>query len=218
MDIKRTQSFKNKKILITAGPTWVALDGVRVISNIASGLTGILLAHGLRRLGARVTLVLGPGDCCCIDKNITVVRFRFFDELKAALTRLLRKERFDIAIHSAAVSDFRPANVRKGKIGSSVGALTVTLVPTEKLVKLFKRIQPKLTLAIFKLELGLTTAALIKKARAAQRQYGAEIAVANTFVKDEHVVYIIDHDGSIIPACGKQDLAGKLIQLLVTSY
>ena len=53
-------SLKNKKILITAGPTWVSIDTVRVISNTATGATGILLAEKLRKLDAKVTLLLGP--------------------------------------------------------------------------------------------------------------------------------------------------------------
>jgi phosphopantothenoylcysteine synthetase/decarboxylase len=53
-------ALKNKNVLITAGPTWVPLDSVRVISNTASGQTGELLADRLAKLGAKVTLVLGP--------------------------------------------------------------------------------------------------------------------------------------------------------------
>ena len=79
--------LKKKRVLITAGPTWVPVDSVRVISNTASGETGILLARQLRRIGAKPTLILGPGHDCCIDKNLNLKRFRFFDELKKIITR-----------------------------------------------------------------------------------------------------------------------------------
>ncbi len=53
-------SLNGKRILITAGPTWVPIDNVRVISNIATGTTGVLLAWQTSAQGAKVTLVLGP--------------------------------------------------------------------------------------------------------------------------------------------------------------
>ena len=104
-----------KKVLITAGPTWVAIDKVRVISNIASGETGILLADKLSEQGAKVTLVLGPGN----DKNgiqnsrIKIIRFSFFEELRQALKKELKASRYDFIIHSAAVSGFRAPEADK---------------------------------------------------------------------------------------------------------
>ena len=56
----QSHKLKNKKVLITAGPTWVPIDNVRVISNTATGETGILLSEKLKNLGAKVTLLLGP--------------------------------------------------------------------------------------------------------------------------------------------------------------
>ena len=67
--------FKNKKILITAGPTWIAVDSVRVISNTASGETGQLLADRLAREGAKVTLVLGPVPNRLKNKKVKVIPF-----------------------------------------------------------------------------------------------------------------------------------------------
>ena len=69
--------LKNKNILITAGPTWVPIDRVRVISNIATGKTGILLAKSANKLGAKVTLVLGPVGEVGLEKEINVKRFYF---------------------------------------------------------------------------------------------------------------------------------------------
>jgi phosphopantothenoylcysteine decarboxylase/phosphopantothenate--cysteine ligase len=83
----------NKRILITAGPTWVPIDSVRVISNIATGETGILLAQEAVRRGFGVTLLLGPCDCCCIGQGFKVVRFRFFDELRQRLKEELSSKK-----------------------------------------------------------------------------------------------------------------------------
>jgi len=70
-------ALKRKRVLITAGPTWVRLDLSRVISNIATGETGRRLASAAARKGAQVTLLLGPGDPPVPHKNISVKRFTF---------------------------------------------------------------------------------------------------------------------------------------------
>ncbi len=142
---------KHKRVLITSGPTWVGIDKVRVISNIATGAGGISLANKLQRKGYKVTLLLGPVAAGQINKKVRVVRYRFFDELKKALKKELRKTTYHWAVHSAAVSDFRPRQANTGKIKSARKKLLLELIPTEKLVCLFKKIQPKLKLVIFKL-------------------------------------------------------------------
>jgi len=78
-------SLKNKRILITAGPTWVSIDKVRVLSNTASGATGILLSQALAAKKSKVTLLLGPVGNFSVGKNIKLLRFKSFDELKKAL-------------------------------------------------------------------------------------------------------------------------------------
>ena len=60
---------------------------MRVISNIASGETGILLADKLSEQGAKVTLILGPGNCDYRNSKVKIVRFRFFEELRQALKK-----------------------------------------------------------------------------------------------------------------------------------
>ena len=72
-------NLRKLRVLITAGPTWVAIDNVRVISNIATGETGKILAEKLASMGAKVTLLIGPGDLCCLKKNIRLIRFKFFE-------------------------------------------------------------------------------------------------------------------------------------------
>ncbi len=145
---------RGKRILITAGPTRVAIDDVRVISNIATGRTGILLAQKLARLGAKVTLLLGPVDRCCLDKRIKIVSFAFFEELRNKIRRELTLRRYDFIIHNAAVSDFAPA-VIKGKIASGK-PFFLKLKPLPKITGVIKRLAPEAKLAIFKLESGVS--------------------------------------------------------------
>ena len=90
-------NLSRKKVLITAGPTWVPVDKVRVIGNLATGETGIQLAEKFAAAGARVTLLLGPVQACCLDKRIRLLRYTFFDELAKVFTGELRSRKYDIA-------------------------------------------------------------------------------------------------------------------------
>lgn len=203
--------LKNKKVLITAGPTWVKIDDVRVISNIATGETGILLAKKLRESGACVTLILGQSNICCLPVRIKVIHFKFFEELKDAVKRQLRKNKYDIIIHSAAVSDFRPGQVNKGKIDS--GCLKVLkLTPLPKIIGSIKALAPKAFLIMFKLEPRLKGQALIKKAIVSLQQAGANLVVACTL--NPYRAFIIDRAGNKTLVRSKADLARKLSNVL----
>jgi phosphopantothenoylcysteine decarboxylase/phosphopantothenate--cysteine ligase len=206
--------LNKKRVLITAGPTWVPIDSVRVISNIASGETGILLAKQLRRIGARPTLVLGPGQKCCIDKKLNLKRFRFFDDLKKIISQELKSKKYSIAIHSAAVSDYRPkARIRK-KVGSGIRPWKLNLVPTPKLYKLFKKATPDIFLVGFKYEPRATKESLLREAKKLLNHSGASLVVANTAKAGQYQAYILGKEKIYTRASGKKDLADKLIKTL----
>ena len=234
-------SLKNKKILITAGPTWVPIDAVRVISNVATGLTGILLAEELRRLGAKVTLLIGPVEICCsrkspsaitlsdfrsgigkcfmlsctINKNIKLLRFRFFDELKDKIIQELKCKKYDIVIHSAAVSDYEPSKVYSGKIKSGIKNLRLSLVPAEKIIDLLKRIDNSIILVGFKFEPQAKKDMLIKMTKELIRAANLNLAVANTIDKNKYCAYILDnYNRSYGPVFNKKDLVTKLADLI----
>lgn len=204
--------LKNKKILITAGPTWVAIDGVRVISNTATGETGILLAEKLRYHGAKVTLLMGPTGACCLNKDIRLVHFQFFDELKDKLIRELRSKKYDIVIHSAAVSDYKPARVYSQKVKADK-KWRLDLVPTEKIIDLIKKINPALFLVGFKFELNKER--LFREAGSLMRRAKLDLAVANTAKKDRYQAYIVSPKRAYGPLFSKEGLAKKLIGLIV---
>ncbi len=87
-----SKSLKNKKVLITSGPTWVSIDPMRVISNRATGELGHKLALALAKEGAKVTLLEGPVTKPLTASNVTIKKFCFYDELKALLTIELKYE------------------------------------------------------------------------------------------------------------------------------
>jgi len=184
-------SLKDKKILITAGPTWTAIDSVRVISNIASGETGFLLADKFNRLGAKVTLLLGPVGNCSLNKRIRLVRFCFFEELKSKLEQELRKRRYDVFIQAAAVSDYRPRIRRRNKIKSGIKRLRLELEPTPKIINCAKIISPSLFTVGFKFEPQADKEKIIKEARALMRAAKLDLVVANTVTKKDYRAHIV---------------------------
>ena len=99
--------LKNKKILMTAGPTIEFIDPIRVISNQSSGKTGVLLATELISSGAKVTLIYGPGNENP-PKGAKVIRVKTSKEMFEAVKSELRKK-FDVIIMAAAISDFIPS-------------------------------------------------------------------------------------------------------------
>ncbi len=200
-------SLKNKRILITAGPTWVPIDSVRVISNIATGETGTLLAEELRRRGAKVTLLLGPVEACCLHRKIKLIRFKFFGELKNKIIKELSAGGYDVIIHNAAVSDFKPDKCR-GKI-SSDKAVNLKLRPLPKIINDIRRLRQKAKIIIFKLESGISDGVLIKRARRAQLEAGADFVVANRI--NPYRAFIIDKKGALVAAGTKSDLVKGLI-------
>lgn len=210
----KSKKFKNKKILITAGPTWVPIDAVRVISNIATGKTGVLLADKLSRLGAKVTLLLGPVESCCLNKNIRLIRFKFFEELKNKLEKELKSKKYDILIHSAAVSDFRPVVTYSGKINSQEKNFLLKLKATPKLIGLFKKRMHSLFVIAFKFEPKAKIESLIREAKMLQNKYSCDLVVANTIFGNRYLAYIVGKSHFVGPLGKKEHLVQGLIKTI----
>ena len=122
--INHKSEFLNKKILITAGPTYEALDPVRFIGNHSSGKMGVALAEKLYRLGADVQLILGPSKLTVSD-GIKVTRVFSAIEMYAACKKYFTKT--DICIFAAAVADYTPKTVSNQKIKKNDAEFSVTL-------------------------------------------------------------------------------------------
>ncbi|MFN0174810.1 MAG: bifunctional phosphopantothenoylcysteine decarboxylase/phosphopantothenate--cysteine ligase CoaBC [Saprospiraceae bacterium] len=120
--------LSNLKALVTAGPTFEALDPVRFIGNHSTGKMGIALAEELARQGASVTLVLGPTDLTPSNNAINVVFVMSAKEMYDVCEAVFSET--DIVILAAAVSDYRPKVVSKTKIKKQEGDLSLELVRT----------------------------------------------------------------------------------------
>lgn len=127
--------FIGKKVLITAGPTYEAIDPVRFIGNHSSGLMGIEIARAFAKQGADVTLVLGPSNISPNMKNINLLPVTSAKEMYDAVMSFFPKT--DIAVMSAAVADFRPEIVADQKIKKNPDndTMTLKLVKTEDILR-----------------------------------------------------------------------------------
>lgn len=106
--------LKGKKALVTAGPTYEALDPVRFIGNHSTGKMGLAIAEELSRQGAQVTLVIGPTNLNTVLRGIDTVSVTSAEEMYEAC--VARFENTDIAVLSAAVADYKPAAMADQKI------------------------------------------------------------------------------------------------------
>lgn len=122
-----------KRALVTAGPTYEAIDPVRFIGNHSSGKMGVALAEELAARGAQVDLVLGPSPLAVTRPGITIHRVVTAEQMfKASLDSWARA---DIGIMSAAVADYRPVETSKEKIKKTGQKLTLELTQTTDILK-----------------------------------------------------------------------------------
>lgn len=206
--------LKNKRVLITAGPTWVPIDNVRVISNTATGSTGILLSRKLKQAGAKVTLVLGPAADKNADNGIKIIRFNFFDEFKKIIIDELKKHKYNVVIHSAAVSDYEPAGIYPRKIKSGIKNLRIILKPTLKIIDLIRRLDSSVFLVGFKYETGITIKELLDRAGNLNKRLNPGITVANTVKNNRYEAYIINKETVSGPFREKNSMADGLLTII----
>ena len=204
--------FKGKKILVTAGPTWAAVDRVRVMTSIFSGETGLRFARHFNDLGAQVTLLMGPGRAKYHKEDwseMNIRQFFYYDELSELLEEELDENSYDFVIHSAAVSDYKTDQSYTGKTPSGLNDFSIQLTPTAKLVDRIREKSPSTFLIKFKLQVGLSPEELYEIALSSLKTTGADLIVANdldTMEGDNHVAYIIDPQGKSRKVLTKEEM------------
>lgn len=203
------KTLAGKKILITGGSTAETIDPIRILTNRASGKTGVELTLAAFRRGAEVTLVhrgcIGIQGIC-----------EFYVESAADMTKTVIEEigkGYDLLISAAAISDFM-VSPSKDKI-KSAKELTLRLKPAPKLIKEARRKYPGLKIIGFKAETGISEDELIKRARKSMDSSHLCMVVANDVLSggmgtEENDVYLIN--GSVKPVSGtKQEIAIEIM-------
>ena len=129
----QSKNLEGKTVLITAGPTYEAIDPVRFIGNHSSGKMGFSLAEEAVKRGAKVILISGPTSQKTSNKNIEIHRVTSAKEMYEQVFKYY--EKVDIAIASAAVADYAPKIVAKEKIKKSEEEFTIELVKNPDILK-----------------------------------------------------------------------------------
>ncbi len=212
--------LKNKNVLITAGPTFEAIDPVRFIGNHSSGKMGIELAKSCANRGANVTLILGPTSLTLENPSIKVERIQSAQEMYDAVNQCF--EQSDIVIFAAAVADYRPATVSHIKIKKKDDDLSIPLVKT---IDIAATIGAKKSDKQILVGFALETNDEIINANSKLHKKNLDFIVLNSladqgagFKHDTNKVTIIDSEGTKIdfPLKSKKDVANDIIDYLVS--
>jgi len=172
-----SSKLRGKKVLITAGPTIEYIDPVRVITNQSTGKTGVLLASELVSAGAKVTLIYGPGKELP-PKGVKLIRVETSQEMFDAVKKEM-KQKFDIVILAAAVSDYMPEKSSSTKIKSDQNKIILKLKRAPKIIDQIKKIQKNVFLVGFKAETNLSKEKMISESRRKLKESDADLIVAN---------------------------------------
>jgi len=191
------RSLKNKRVLITAGPTQEPIDPVRYITNHSSGKMGYSLARAARDRGADVTLITGPTNLEKPKGIKTVDIVTAMDMYEAVMEHF---DEADIIIKAAAVADYKPKKVSENKIKKSDSDLSIELSRNPDILLKNKKMKKDKVLIGFAAE----TKDLLKNAKNKINKKNLDFIVANNiaeagagFKEDTNIVSIIDSFGNI---------------------
>ena len=149
-DLESKLPLKGKKILITAGPTYEAIDPVRFIGNYSSGKMGFDIANCAANLGAEVTLVSGPTHCKIQNITINLISVQSASEMYDACHQYYND--CDAMVAAAAVADYRPKVVATQKIKKNDANFSIELEKTEDILASLGAIKKNQFLIGFALE------------------------------------------------------------------
>ena len=202
------------KIIITCGPSYEPIDGMRRITNASTGELGLMLAERLCADGHDVTVLKGA---MAVSQhpcgNARIVMFSTNDDLLEKL-RLLSS---GAIFHAAALCDFRVKDARiAGKIPTSAGDLTLALEPTTKVLPQLRTLFPEATIVGWKYELEGKRDAVLAKALSQLRDCQADVCVVNGSAWGSGFG-VVRGDGSVVEIASRPELCDCLAKLIVHS-
>ena len=220
-DLESRLPLKGKKILITAGPTYEAIDPVRFIGNHSSGKMGFDIASSAANLGASVILVTGPTHCTATNPLIKVIPVVSAQEMYDACHQYYTD--VDVAIAAAAVADYKPKNVSLQKIKKSVEDFSIELEKTKDILASLGEIKKNQFLIGFALE----TENEIENAKLKIQKKNLDLIVLNSlqdtgagFGKETNKVTFIDKFFTVEPMDlkSKEAVADDIINKVLTHF
>src|SRR6056300_1563719 len=211
--------LKGKRVLITTGPTYEAIDPVRFIGNHASGKMGFALAEVAASLGAEVRLITGPTHEKINHPSVVVQAVVSAKEMFQAVKKEYKLS--DIAIAAAAVADFTPQSVAPQKLKKGKSNLSLSLIPTEDILAYMGKNKKKHRLIGFALE----TENELENAKIKLKQKNLDGIVLNSLqdpgagfsVSTNKITFIrADHSVKDFPLQSKLECAHRIFEQIVS--
>lgn len=203
-DIQKQLSWFEKKVIITAGPTYEAIDPVRFIGNHSSGKMGFALAEQALKKGAEVILISGPTHLTLSHNSLNLIRIQSAQEMYEQVMKYY--ENADVVIKSAAVADYKPKYYSSEKIKKSEKNFTIELEKNIDILSELGKIKQQQFLVGFALE----TNNEIENAKNKLQRKNLDAIILNSlndkeagFQKDTNKIYIIDRQQNIIEYSAK---------------
>jgi len=221
LDLNNKLPLRGKKILITAGPTYEAIDPVRFIGNHSSGKMGFDIAISAANFGASVILVSGPTSCKVTNPLIQVIPVISADEMFNVCHQFY--DDVDVMIAAAAVADYKPKIVSEQKIKKKADNFVIELVTTRDILAslgLKKRNQ-------FLIGFALETENEIENAKIKIQKKNLDLIVLNSlqdegagFGKNTNKVTFIDSDFTIeaMELKSKEAVASDIINKIIAHF
>jgi phosphopantothenoylcysteine decarboxylase/phosphopantothenate--cysteine ligase len=203
------KGLRGKRVLMTAGPTFEAIDAVRGITNRSSGKMGFAVARAAREAGAEVTIVCGPAPTAP-PRSCAIVRVESASEMFEAVKS--RVAACDIFIGVAAVADYRPAQASEHKLKKTDKSMQVELVPNVDILAYVAGLpQPPLCIGFAAESRNLDEYAEDKRRRKRIPLLAANLVQSAIGADDNELVLFDDAGRHVLPRGPKLDQARRLI-------
>jgi phosphopantothenoylcysteine decarboxylase/phosphopantothenate--cysteine ligase len=204
-----------KRVLVTAGPTFEAIDPVRGITNLSSGKMGFAIARAAREAGADVTLVAGPVSLAT-PRGVTRIDVKSAQDMLGATVP--QAQSADVFVATAAVADWRPASASDHKIKKDGSGQPPQLAFTENpdILAIVAQSARAKSGALFCVGFAAESHDLAANAQAKRLRKGVPLLVGNigpaTFGADDNALLLVDDKGTReVPRASKLQLARQLV-------
>jgi len=209
------KTLRGRHVLVTAGPTFEAIDPVRGLTNLSSGKMGFAIARAAHEAGAQVTLVAGPVGLPT-PRGVQRIDVKSALDMQAAVQAAV--PRADVFVAAAAVADWRPASAADQKIKKDGSGATPTLAFVENpdILAGVAASERARSGALYCVGFAAESHDLLAHAQAKRERKGVPLLVGNigpdTFGRDDNALLLVDAQGSTeVPRADKLSLARQLV-------
>jgi phosphopantothenoylcysteine decarboxylase/phosphopantothenate--cysteine ligase len=207
--------LQGQRWLVTAGPTYEAIDPVRGITNLSSGKMGFAIAKAARDAGAEVNLVAGP-VALATPRHVNRINVKSAQDMAQATLALV--DACDVMVAAAAVADWRVASASDVKIKKTANQATPTLefVENTDILATVAKLPAALEGRLFCVGFAAESHDLLANATAKRLRKGVPLLVGNigpaTFGQDDNALLLVDANGAVeLPRASKDKLAEALV-------